>query len=193
MGRKPRFTEDSFTKTALEIVSQHGPDGLTIAAVARRAKAPVGSVYHRFPSKDLLVAELWLQTVESFQEGFLELLKQRKGLGAALYTPRWVRQHVNEARLLVLHRRDELMSEEWPEQLAERAVRLARDLDRGIKQFTKAFVGEVTDHNLQRAIFALVDVPYAAVRRHLQAGELPPEIVDELVQETYSALIGEKK
>jgi AcrR family transcriptional regulator len=193
VGRKPRFSEDSFTKTALEIVSQDGPAGLTIAAVARRAKAPVGSVYHRFPSKDLLVAELWLQTVESFQEGFLKLLKEGQGREAAMYTPRWVRQYVNEARLLLLYRRDELMSDKWPEELAERAGRVAQELDRGIEQFTETCLGEVTDDNLQRAVFALIDVPFAAVRRHLQYGNVPPGIVDKLVQDTYASLIRKKK
>jgi AcrR family transcriptional regulator len=193
MGRKPRFTQDSFTKAALEIVSREGPAGLTMAAVAKRVKAPVGSVYHRFPSRDILIAELWLQTVESFQEGFLELLEQQNGLDATLYTSRWVREHMNEARLLLLHRREELMSEEWPAGLADRARRMARRLDRGIEHFTKTQLGEITDDNLRRTLFAVIDVPFAAVRGHLQAGEVPPPIVDHLVAEAYSAVMGEKK
>ncbi len=193
MGRKPRYTDDLFIDAALQIVSMEGPSGLTMAAVARRAKAPVGSVYHRFPSKDVLVAELWLRTVESFQEGFLKLLKQGNGSGAAMYTPRWVRQHFNEARLLLLHRRDELMTGDWPDKLTDRTYRLAGQLERCLEEFTQGCLGEATDDNLQRMLFALIDVPYAAVKRYLQAGQSPPAIVDELVCETYSAVIGEEK
>ena len=193
LGRKPRFTDDLFIDAALEIVSTEGPSGLTMAAVARRVKAPVGSVYHRFPSKDVLVAELWVQTVESFQEGFLKLLKQGSGPAAAMYTPRWVRGHFNEARLLLFHRRDELITGDWPDKLADRAYRLAGQLERGLEEFTRGSLGEATEENLQRMLFALIDVPYAAVKRYLQAGELPPAIVDELVRDTYWAVIGEEK
>jgi hypothetical protein len=38
--------------------------------------------------------------------------------------------------------------------------------------------------------FALVDVPHAAVRRHLAAGSAPPAEVDALVREAVAALLG---
>ena len=38
-------------------------------------------------------------------------------------------------------------------------------------------------------VFALVDVPYAAGRRHLVNGEPPPPLVDELVTQTLQRVL----
>ena len=51
------------------------------------------------------------------------------------------------------------------------------------------FFSRVTPRALRRAAFAVLDVPFAAVRRHVAANEPPPLIVDELVRSAYGALI----
>ena len=40
-------------------------------------------------------------------------------------------------------------------------------------------------------MFVLIDVPHAAVRRYLETDEAPPEIVDELIRDTYYAVFKE--
>jgi hypothetical protein len=37
--------------------------------------------------------------------------------------------------------------------------------------------------------FAVIDVPLAAVRRHVAVNELPPASVEDLIARTYAALI----
>jgi AcrR family transcriptional regulator len=108
MGRKAHYANEQFLDAALKLAAAGGPGAVTVAAIAEKLGAPIGSVYHRFPSRDVILAELWLQAAESFQAGFLELLKGDDGIEAALYTPRWARSHPEQGRLLLLYRQEEL-------------------------------------------------------------------------------------
>src|SRR5512137_519029 len=123
MGRIAHFNHEQFVDAALKIAAGQGPAAVTMAAVAGEIGAPVGSVYHRFLSRDTLLAEVWLKVVSSFQEEFLMLLKNGNGLEAALFTPGWVRSHPEEARILLLYRQEELSGGAWPEELKARALR----------------------------------------------------------------------
>ena len=177
---------------AMRMVAEKGPGALTVAALAKGMKAPIGSVYHRFPSRDVLLAEAWIRIVESFQRDFLETLAG-DGLQAALNTIQWVREHPGEACILLVYRREELVSGLWPEHLKGQVAGLSRELDSGIRSFAKKQFGHAGKETLRRATFALVDVPLAAVRRHLQDGESPPAVIDEMVRETYLATMGSRK
>ena len=193
MGRKPHFERNDFLQAALEIVSERGPGSLTIAALAERAKAPVGSVYHRFFSREALLAEMWITIAESFQQGFMKALK-RDGLEAALYTATWARSHLNEARVLLLYRREDLISGNRQEDIKARAEKLARDLEKGLVSFAKNNFGSAGKENLRRAVFALIDVPLAAVKPHLQKGEPPPGFLDGFIRRSYAAVMeGDRK
>jgi len=76
-----------------------GFDGPCDALVAQTS----GSFYYRFPSRDVLLAELWLATALAFQQGFVAAIKAGDGLTAALHTPIWVRAHLDDARVFLLH------------------------------------------------------------------------------------------
>lgn len=191
MGRKSKFAKNQFLDAALEIISEKGPSAATISTIGERIGAPIGSVYHRFSSRDILLAELWLRLVESFQEGFLALLKHGDGLSAALYTARWIRKNLNAGRILLLYRREELISGEWPEEVRKRAQDLSRELNEGIKNFTHRIFGDINEENISKITFALIDVPSGAVRRYLQMGEVPPETIDRFIEETYRVIIGD--
>jgi len=41
----------------------------------------------------------------------------------------------------------------------------------------------------QLAYFAMIDVPLAAVRRHVANNEMPPRSIEDLIARTYAALI----
>jgi len=190
MGRKSKFTKNQFLDAALELIGEKGPSAATISTIGEMIDAPIGSVYHRFSSRDILLAELWLRLVESFQRGFLALLKRGDGLSAALYTTSWIRENLNGGRILLLYRREELVSGEWPKEVRKRVQDLSRELDEGIKDFTQRLFGDIKEENILKITFALIDVPYGTVRRYLQMGEVPPETIDKFIEETYKAIIG---
>ncbi|MDD5167401.1 MAG: TetR/AcrR family transcriptional regulator [Syntrophales bacterium] len=194
MGRIAHFKNEQFMDAALKIAAGQGPAAVTIAAIAGVVGAPVGSVYHRFQSRDMLLAEVWLRVVSSFQKAFLPALEQGEGLAAALHTSRWVRQHPAEARILLLYRREELVAGDWPHDLKERALRIKEELDRGIRDYVGRTFGEnAPEEALGRTHFALIDVPYAAVIRYIRQGKEPPMEVDGYIRQTYSIIMGRER
>jgi AcrR family transcriptional regulator len=194
VSRPPLFTSEQIVDSAMRVAATSGPASATVGAIASELGAPTGSIYHRFESKETLLAEVWLRVVSNFQEGFLSALGgegvREAGLEAALHTPRWARAHPSEAQVLLLHRREEFIAEPWPTPLKERAADLARALDRALARFAERRFGQASAANLRRVAFALVDVPYAAVHRDLRSRKKPTATVDELVRETYEALLG---
>lgn len=181
---------------ALGLLRDHGPPGVTMTAVAEASGAPSGSLYHAFGSRDVLLAELWLRTIEPFQERFLACLETPDPLeaaeAAAAFTLDWVRAHPDEARLLLLHRREDLASGPWPGSVVERARRLATTFDDALHRYAAllaAVRGERPADALDRAWFVLVDLPSAAVRRHLGDGREPPRAVDTLLRTALRAVV----
>ena len=158
MGRKAHFKNEQFLDSAIQIIAEEGLGALTIAGLSTRITAPIGSVYHRFPSRDALIAELWLNIIESFQSEWLKFL-QTDGLQATLFCIEWARSHPNEACVMLLYRINDLTSGEWPKDLQKRARRLEEDLHEGITVFTKKQFGRITKENIDRVIFAVHDAP----------------------------------
>ena len=192
MGRKAYFNHEEFINSAIQIIAEEGLGALTIAGLATRVTAPIGSVYHRFPSRDALIAELWLNIIESFQNEWLKIL-QTDGLQATLFCIEWARSHPNEACVMLLYRINDLTSGEWPKDLQKRALRLSKELNEGIASFTKKQFGSVTKEYIDRTLFAISDAPMGILRRYLQENKIPPKSVTDLIRETYEAVIEKSK
>lgn len=195
MGRPARFPPDLILDGAARLLAEGGPAAATSTAVAAAIGAPSGSVYHRFASRDLLLARLWVRTVGRFQAAFLAALAHpdpdRAAVAAALAVPAWCRAHPHEARVLLLHRRDDLVGR-WPDELDAELSTLNDALATALTDHARARYGTAGRAQLARVTFALVDVPYAAVRRQLAAGDDPPPEVDALIRETVTALLGQR-
>ncbi len=193
MGRKAHFQREDFIRAALDILSDKGLPAITISAIASRINAPVGSVYHRFKSRELLLAELWLELIESFQNGFITILHKGDIENAALYTLKWVRKHPNKARVLLLHRREELMSGPWPDSLKSRAGQLADNLDKAIRDCTIRLFGKASKEAIARIVFSLIQAPTAAVRPFLERGDKVPRFFDSIIRETCRSIISKNQ
>jgi AcrR family transcriptional regulator len=162
-----------------------------MSAVAEEAGAPTGSLYHRFASRENLLAEVWVSTMAAFQASFIPALDEASnplGLAAALYLVRWARANPDAARLLVLYRRRDFVRGELPERLRQTAAELAGGFDQAISEFALRAFGSESLAAKQRSIFLLIDLPNAAMRRYLAAGIPPPQEVDELVMDAVMAL-----
>jgi AcrR family transcriptional regulator len=187
VGRPAKFDSEQILDTTARIVAEGGPGQATVAAIAQRLGAPSGSIYHRFESRDLLLARLWIRTVRRAQEGFVAALTvpdlEQAALAAALHIPSWSRRHLPEATVLLLYRPQDL-ADRWPEELGVEVAELNKGMQAAVRDFTRRWFGRVTPTNLQTVAFALVDTPYGASRRYLLAGKPPPPIVDELIVRT---------
>ena len=184
MPRPARYTVDDILDAAAALLAADGPAAVTMSAVARAIGAPSGSMYHRFPTRAALCGELWIRTEERFQAGFVAALTSLGDLvarcvAAARFSIHWCREHPSEAHVL-LAGADALGRAEWPQSLLVRREPLRLGFDR-------AMAGVDVDQDRLRA--ALVDLPYALVRRHLIAGPTIPASAESIVEDCTRALL----
>jgi AcrR family transcriptional regulator len=188
MGRPQRYAEAQILEGAKHVSAEGGPQKLTIAAVAEHTGVPVGSIYHRYASRDEILAALWLDLVEKFQARWLAELAGadvvRAGLAAVRLTCDWVRRHPREARLMLLHRREDFASERWPASYRRRAEGLARQAGARLRQYAARLTGRAGAPQVRTVRFALVDLPTAALKRDVEAGVPPSEDVERMVLDT---------
>jgi AcrR family transcriptional regulator len=187
--RRTLFHRPDFLAAARTLVSEQGPATVTVDSVTQRLKAPKGSFYYRFDSRDALLAELWLATILDFQEGFFAALDSGDGLRAALHMPAWARSHLDDARLLLLYNRHDFVQGEWPAALRRGVTAQADRLKAGFLRFARQAFGRTTAVELRWATFVLVEAPGAAVKEHIRRREPPPALVDELITKTYYAFV----
>jgi AcrR family transcriptional regulator len=192
MGRA-KFSHSDFLGAALAIASEHGPTAVTVASISERLRAPTGSFYHRFASRNVLLGALWLRTVLNFQQGISAAIDAGDGLRAALHTPAWVREHLDEGRLLLLYHHDDFVQGEWPEELRERVAAMTAGMRTGARRYARLLFGRDAAEEVRLGQFLLAEVPVAAVRRHLLRREPPPPLVDRLIRVTYRAVVADHR
>jgi AcrR family transcriptional regulator len=188
MGRPPRYGAAQILEGAKQVSADLGPQKLTIAKVAEHTGVPVGSIYHRYASRDEILAVMWLDLVEEFQERFLaELLATdvvRAGLAAVRYACDWIGGHPREARLMLLHRREDFAADRWPAGHRRRAAGLAARAGAGLSAYAARLAGDSGTGALRRVRFALVELPTAALRPDIEAGTPPAEDMQRLLLQT---------
>lgn len=193
MPRPSRFSEAEIVDATAALVAAGGPGAATIGAIGAALGAPSGSIYHRFASRDALLARLWLTKAAFFQDRFVAALADpdaaAAGRAAALSLPRAARADFAGARIMLLHRRDDFLTGDWPRDMAADAARLKRQVDAALAAAARRLFGSARARSLRVTTFALLDVPFAAVRRHVAAAEPPPSYVDDLIARAYDALV----
>ena len=190
MPRRAQFSRDGLVQAAATLAAQGGPASVTVASVAHHAGAPTGSVYHRFDSREELMAATWLSAAASFQAGLLQALRgpsQPPGLEGALFAVRWARSQAMAARLVILYRRQDFFIA-VPPRLRPEAERLTAELDEALSAFAQESLGGGGLAAKERAAFLLIDLPSAAVRRYLSAGISPPPGVEDFVRQAFVAM-----
>ncbi|MBT2484675.1 MULTISPECIES: TetR/AcrR family transcriptional regulator [unclassified Microbacterium] len=191
MGRAAQHTDQDILDAALDLVAEDGVHAATAVAIAKKLGAPSGSVYYRFPSRDLILATLWIRTVKGFQIGFLEALAaedpEAAARAAVAHTLTWTDAHRKEAKLLTLYRREDLIAL-WPEELGQDLTTLNDEVKRAVKAFTVAHFGRVDAETIGRSQFALIDLPYSAARQLLRAERTPPWLFDSVIAASAAVL-----
>jgi AcrR family transcriptional regulator len=183
MPRPPRFDADAILAAALRVVAAQGPRRVTVEAVATQMGGHVGSIYYRFPTKDHLLAQLWMRCAQAGQAGLLadlgkddldEALER-----AVLHYPRWSRSEPAAAQVLA-HGREQLIPD-WPADLTTQLATVNDDLIQAVADFTRRWFDD-TRTELRRAMtLALLDLPASAIRRYLVVGKPPPASLDRSI------------
>lgn len=176
MPRPPLHDTDALLDAARDLIVEGGPQAAGIRAIAERSGAPSGSLYHRFGSRDALVARAWLRAVRRFQAGFIAALDAddpREGVADAV---RWaVLFALNEpadAQLLLAHGRRDLLNAEPQGPLATELAIVNEPLVQATRAIATQLFGRASNDAIERVSYAIVDLPLAVLRRHLWAGTL---------------------
>lgn len=193
MPRLAKFDEGRILGAAAKLVAMGGPKAATVAAIGSALGAPSGSIYHRFPSRDALLGRLWLSKAKMFQDRWAAGLDdpdpRRAGLEAALSMPQVVREDLDGARIMLLHRREDFLAEGWPPEMKAEAERLGRQVKEGMAELAQRLFGKETAAALRTTAFVTIDIPFSAVRRFVSENAAPPAQIDSLIERAYHAIL----
>lgn len=159
---------------ARDLLLQDGSGSATMEAIADASGAPTGSIYHRFGSRDELIARLWMRAVYRSQASFVAALERQDAkdaaVAAAMSIIDFCEEHPADAQLLVSFRREDLVRTAAEGPLAEELEELNRPVERAVVDLARRLYGRRTRAALDRTLLAVFDLPYGAARRYLIAG-----------------------
>lgn len=181
MPRPQVHPTDTMLDAARDLLLGKGPRSATIEAIAEASGAPTGSIYHRFGSRDELIARLWIRAVYRSQASFLAALERDEpkeaALAAAMSIVDFCEENPSDAQLLVAFRREDLIRVIPEGPLADELEALNRPVEHAVVQLARRLYGRRSRAALDRTLRAVFDFPYGAARRHLIAGRpLPPQL-----------------
>jgi AcrR family transcriptional regulator len=169
---------DTMLDAARDLLLEDGSRSATMEAIAEASGAPTGSIYHRFGSRDELIARLWMRAVYRSQASFVAALEhpdaKQAALAAAMSIVDFCEQHPADAQLLVSFRHEDLIRTAPSGALAEELRELNRPVERAVVNLARRLYGRRTRAALNRTLFAVFDIPYGATRRYLITGARLP-------------------
>ena len=184
MPRPQVHPVDVLLDAARDLIIEGGPRAAGVRAIAKRSGAPSGSLYHQFGSRDGLVARAWLRAVRRFQAGYIAALSLDDPREAVTAAVRWA---VNfalaepaDVRLLLNYSRRTLLDAEPHGSLAVALATVNQPLVDAIHALAERLFRSSGPRAVERTTFAVIDLPYAVLRRHLHAGTLTAAVADDL-------------
>ena len=183
---------DDVLDAARDLVLEAGSRSVGIRAIGQRSGAPSGSLYHRFGSREELLARAWLRAVERFQDGFLRALAapdpRDAVLGAAAWSVEFALTNPQDTRLLLEHSRLALLEGEPRQPVTDALTQVNDPILRALRRLAVDLYGSMAPQDMERVFYAVIDLPVAVLRRHLRAGTLTDDILPGL-QSAVAALL----
>lgn len=183
MAPPRKHDTDRILDAARTLVLRDGPRAASVAAIARESKAPVGTLYHRFGSRDGVLAAAWLRALEAFQRRALAAAADLDPFDAAVAMAAsqisFAQQQPDDALLLLSVRRDDLLDADPGDRFRARLDAINGPLDDAIARLTVALSGRSDARARDAIVRAVVDLPNAAIRRHTRAGGKLPRWLEQ--------------
>lgn len=106
-------TGDRVLAAALKLFDEAGYSATGIEDIRLQAEVSIGSIYHRYGSKEGIAGALYLRALRDFQRGLLHALSAADGAEAGVRAAvghhlRWVESDPPRARLLLRRRETEI-------------------------------------------------------------------------------------
>lgn len=201
MARPQKLSKDELLDAARQVIARRGP-AATTADIAAAAGIRIGSLYYRYPNRDVLFLALWVRSIKRFQQHFLAALSSSSDPKAALVAaaasiPAYCRNHPEEARALTLFRHTEVLQrlDDHVPELAECPAELTHQLRTLNDEVKEQFAAIVTTlcpdpAAIDYAYTATVEATYGCIRPYLRptAPPIPPWLEDLVSAMTAGAL-----
>lgn len=164
-----------------------GKGAVTLQSLGAETGVSIGSLYHRYGSREGLLAHAWLDSVSAFQARFLAALdcgEEQAGLKAALATPQFCREERARAIILCCCRQADFVTSATSPDLLEDL----RTVNAAAGAALKAFAGQ-SGHSLTACRMGMIAFPLGAVRLYLPEQAVPTE-VDSYIEAGFRAAMG---
>lgn len=171
MPQPVKYNVDAMLDAVRDLALAGGPAAATARAVSRLTGAPSGSIYHRFPRRDDLVAATWIRALERFLAPFLAQVSAgtaEAAAEAAAGVVAWSAANRDDAALLARFSLRDLLRKDVSPSLTARAETLQAPVEPALRR-----LAESSGIPLEDVVIAVVDIPNGVVRRVLAADKRP--------------------
>src|SRR4051812_16098891 len=182
----PRKHEtDAILDATRALVLAEGPRAASVSAIAAATGAPAGTLYHRFGNRDGVVTAAWLRALERFQSGVMaadgdDALEVCVAMATAAVT--FARDRNEDARLLLTIRPDDLRDADPDPTFTATLADMNAPLMTRLEELTRALYGRVDARRRDVVARAVVDLPYAVIRRHAHDDPWPRWLAADVAQ-----------
>ncbi len=191
MARPAKFSEELILDAASQAAVDHWRDA-TLAHVAALSGAPVGSIYHRFPSRDHLFVTLWLRAIRRFHAGLLDAAglpdANEAAVATAVHLPRFCRASPHDAVAMTLYRQPDLIRD-GPRSLRDEVTHINDDVTAALTALTARRYPVADQWHLELLVTACEASPYGLVRPYLRSSDPIPPWLDDVVRASTSAIL----
>lgn len=175
MPRPSLHSTDGLLDVARELVLRDGARFVKLDRIVAASGAPKGSIYHRFPTVDHLLAAMWLRAVRRSQAEFLDELHAegdpvQVGVRAGLAIYEFAQREPADARLLAALRREDIVETVADAKLVAQLAEINEPLRAGLASLARRLYGRATRASVEWTTCAVVDLPQGVIRRHLISG-----------------------
>ena len=184
---------DVILDAARALVLDGGPRAASVAAIAKASGAPAGTLYHRFGNRDGILAAAWLRALERFQAQAMAAdagAPLDAAVAMAVAAISFARGLPEDARLLLTIRPGDLLDDEPDAEFAETLAAMNAPLTRRVGALARQLYGRGDARSVDAVARAIVDLPYAVVRRHAHDEPLPSWLEADVAASVRAVLRG---
>ncbi|WKG04388.1 TetR/AcrR family transcriptional regulator [Mycolicibacterium sp. HK-90] len=180
----PRKHEtDAILDATRALVLAEGPRAASVAAIAKVSGAPAGTLYHRFGNRNGVLTAAWLRALERFQSRAMaatgeDSVEAAVAMGVAAV--KFAREVPEDARLLLTIRPRDLLDGAPDDEFNATLTAMNAPLIERLRELARAIFGNDGARTMDAMSRAVVDLPYAVVRRHANDAELPAWMEEDL-------------
>lgn len=189
----PRKHEtDAILDATRALVLAEGPRAASVAAIAKASGAPAGTLYHRFGNRNGVLTAAWLRALERFQSRAMaatgdSALETAVAMGVAAVE--FARSGPADARLLLTIRPSDLLDGAPDAEFTATLTAMNTPLVERLRELALGIFGDDGARTMDAMSRAVVDLPYAVVRRHANDAELPVWMEEDLADAIRKLLV----